>query len=128
MGSRRIVGWAMATHLRTDLVLAALEMALGTRPPAPGVVHHSDHGSQDTSAAFATRCQQAGVPLSLGTVGDCYDNAITESFVATLECDLLAGHTFRTQDAARTAVFDYSAGFSTPHRWHSALGYRSPTA
>ena len=126
--SRRIVGWAMADHLRTELVLSALDMALWTRRPDPGVIHHSDHGCQYTSIAFGTRCQEAGVVPSLGSRGDCYDNAITESFFATLECELLDSSTFRTRTQARTAIFDYIEGFYNTHRRHSALGYLSPAA
>ena len=126
--SRRIVGWAMADHLRTALVLAALEMALWNRRPAPGVLHHSDHGCQYTSLAFGTRCQEAGITPSMGSVGACYDNAITESFFATLECELLERQTFRTHGAARTALFDFIEGFYNPQRRHSALGYLSPAA
>jgi putative transposase len=124
--SRRIVGWAMADHLRTELVVSALDMALWNRRPDPGVVHHSDHGCQYTSLAFGTRCQEAGVVPSLGSRGDCYDNAITESFFATLECELLDRHVFRTRAQARTAIFDYIEGFYNTHRRHSALGYLSP--
>lgn len=124
--SRRIVGWAMADHLRTALVLSALDMALWKRRPDPGVIHHSDHGCQYTSIAFGTRCQEAGVVPSLGSRGDCYDNAITESFFATLECELLDRSTFRTRTQARTALFDSIEGFYNTHRRHSALGYLSP--
>jgi putative transposase len=126
--SRRIVGWAMADHLRTELVVTALEMALWNRRPSSGVIHHSDHGCQYTSVAFGERCRQAGVVPSMGSVGDCYDNAITESFFATLECELLARQTFPTLAAARLAVFDFIEGFYNPHRRHSALGYASPAA
>lgn len=126
--SRKIVGWAMAEHLRTELVLTALEMAIGTRRPAAGVIHHSDHGSQYTALAFGERCQLAGILPSLGSVGDCYDNAITESFFATLECELLARQHFPSLAAARLAVFDFIAGFYNTHRRHSALGYQSPAA
>jgi putative transposase len=124
--SRRIVGWAMADHLRTELVVSALDMALWTRRPEPGVIHHSDHGCQYTSIAFGTRCQETGVVPSLGSRGDCYDNAITESFFATLECELLDRSVFRTRSQARTAIFDYIEGFYNTHRRHSALGYLSP--
>jgi len=124
--SRRIVGWAMAEHLRTELVLAALDMALWNRRPDPGVIHHSDHGCQYTSVAFGSRCQEEGVIPSLGSRGDCFDNAITESFFATLECELLKRQTFPTHREARTAIFDYIEGFYNTHRRHSALGYRSP--
>jgi putative transposase len=126
--SRKIVGWAMADHLRTELVLGALEMAIGCRRPAAGVIHHSDHGSQYTSVVFGERCQLAGVLPSLGSVGDCYDNAITESFFATLECELLARQHFPSLAAARLAVFDFIEGFYNTHRRHSALGYQSPAA
>jgi putative transposase len=126
--SRRIVGWAMATDLRTELVLSALDMALWTRRPAPGVIHHSDQGCQYTSIAFGAHCHSAGVVPSLGSRGDCFDNAITESFFATLECELLDRHTFRTRTEARTAIFDYIEGFYNTHRRHSALDYRSPAA
>jgi len=124
--SRRIVGWAMADHLRTELVLSALEMALWNRRPAPGVIRHSDHGCQDTSLAFGSRCPEAGVVPSLGSRGDCDDNAVTESFFDTLECELLDRHVFRTHSQARTALFDYIEGFYNTHRRHSALGYLSP--
>jgi putative transposase len=124
--SRRIVGWAMADHLRTELVLSALEMALWNRRPDPGVIHHSDHGCQYTSIAFGSRCQEAGVVPSLGSRGDCFDNAVTESFFATLECELLDRHVFRTHTQARTAIFEYIEGFYNTHRRHSALGYLSP--
>jgi putative transposase len=124
--SRRIVGWAMADHLRTDLVLSALDMALWNRRPAPGVIHHSDHGCQYTSIAFGTRCEEAGVVPSLGSRGDCFDNAVTESWFATLECELLDRQVFRTHTQARTAIFDYIEGFYNTHRRHSALGYLSP--
>ena len=123
--SRKIVGWAMATHLRTELVLAALNMALGQRRPR-GVIHHSDHGSQYTALAFGKRCDEAGVRPSMGSVGDCFDNAMCESFFATLECELLDRTSFKTQAAARMAVFDFIEGWYNPHGRHSALDYRSP--
>ena len=125
--SRRIVGWAMADHLRTELVLAALDMALWNRRPAAGVIHHADHGCQYTSLAFGSRCQEAGVVPSFGSRGDCFDNAITESFFATLECERLQRQTFRTHAQARTAIFDFIERFYNTHRRHSALGYQSPT-
>jgi putative transposase len=123
--SRRIVGWAMATHLRTELVLDALNMALGQRQPT-GVIHHSDQGCQYTSIAFGVRCTQAGVRPSMGSVGDCYDNAMCESFFATLECELLDRHRFRNQVEARLAVFEFIEGWYNSHRRHSALHYLSP--
>jgi putative transposase len=125
--SRRIVGWAMATHLRTELVLAALDMALGQRRPG-AVIHHSDHGSQYTALAFGQRCKGAGVRPSMGSIGDCYDNAMCESFFATVECELLDRHRFATQSDARMAVFDFIEGWYNPHRRHSSLGQKSPVA
>lgn len=109
-------------------MLAALDQALWRRGPVPGVIHHSDHGCQYTSIAFGTRCAEAGILPSMGTVGDAYDNAITESFFATLECELLARQPFRTLREARLALFDYLETFYNRQRRHSALGYRSPMA
>jgi putative transposase len=123
--SRRVVGWAMASHLRTELVLTALEMAIKQRQPG-NVVHHSDHGCQYTSYAFGKRCEQAGVRPSMGSVGDCFDNAMCESFFASLECELLDRRRFESQSAARLAVFEYIEGFYNPTRRHSALDYDSP--
>ena len=123
--SRRIVGWAMATHLKTDLVLDALNMALMQRKPHT-VIHHSDQGCQDTALAFGRRCTEMGVRPSRGAVGDCYDNAMAESFFATLECELLARRRFRTQAEAQIAIFRYVEGWYNPHRRHAALGQRSP--
>ena len=94
--SRRIVAWSMANHLRTELVLGALDMALGQRRPE-GVVHHSDRGSQYTSLVFGKRCREIGVVPSTGSAGDCFDNAMAESFFATLECELLEQRSFQTQ-------------------------------
>jgi putative transposase len=125
--SRRVVGWAMADHLRTELVVDALDMALWNRRPAAGLVHHSDQGCQYTSLAFGRRCREAGITPSMGSVGDCFDNAMAESFFATLECELLDRHRFATRTQARVAVFDYLEGFYNPHRRHSALGQLSPT-
>jgi len=123
--SRRVVGWSMASHLRTELVLDALDMAIRRRRPAE-VIHHSDHGTQYTSIAFGKRCREAGVRPSMGSVGDCYDNALCESFFATLECELLDRTTFRTRDEARRAVFEFIEGWYNLHRRHSALQYASP--
>jgi putative transposase len=123
--SRRVIGWAMASHLRTELVLAALNMALVQRRPTD-VIHHSDHGCQYTSLAFGRRCRDAGVRPSMGSVGDAYDNALCESFFATLECELLDRERFRTQADAHLAVFDFIEGWYNPRRRHSALDYLSP--
>ena len=123
--SRKIVGWAMAAHLRTSLVTAALDMAIVQRSPA-GVIHHSDQGCQYTSIEFGKRCREAGVRPSMGSVGDCYDNAMCESFFATLECELIDRSTFRNHVEARYAILDFIEGFYNTRRRHSALGYHSP--
>ena len=125
--SRRVVGWSMSTTLHADVVLAALEMAVTRRRPT-GVIHHSDQGSQYTSFAFGKRCLEAGVRPSMGSVGDAYDNAMAESFFATLECELLDRRRFKTQAQARMAVFAFIEGFYNPRRRHSALNYLSPIA
>jgi putative transposase len=123
--SRRIVGWAMETHLRTELVLDALNMALWQRRPST-VVHHSDQGCQYTSITFGKRCKEAGVRPSTGSVGDCFDNALCESFFATLECELLDRRRFKTQAEARMAVFEFIEAWYNPYRRHSGLDYFSP--
>jgi putative transposase len=123
--SRRVIGWAMETHLRTELVLAALDMAVTQRRPTD-VIHHSDQGCQYTSVAFGGRCREAGARPSMGSVGDAYDNALCESFFATLECELLDRKQFATPAEARLAVFDFIEGWYNPCRRHSALSYLSP--
>ena len=123
--SRRIVGWAMATHLRTEHVLDALNMAIHQRRPA-SVIHHSDHGTQYTALAFGQRCGAMGVRPSRGTAGDCYDNAMAESFFATLECEVLDRYRFTSHAEARTAIFRFIEGWYNPHRRHSGLGQQSP--
>ena len=123
--SRRVVGWAMATNLRTELVLDALEMAVTQRRPS-NVIHHSDQGSQYTSLAFGQRCRRAGVRPSMGSVGDCYDNSMCESFFATLECELLERYRFRTPAEARLRLFRFIEGFYNPRRRHSSIDYLSP--
>ena len=123
--SRRVVGWAMQTHLRAELVVEALDMALWRRRP-DDVIHHSDQGCQYTSVAFGARCREAGVRPSMGSVGDAYDNALAESFFATLECELLDRRRFRTQAEARMAIFSFLEGWYNPHRRHSSIGYDSP--
>jgi len=119
-----IVGWSMASHLRAELVLDALEMAIGQRRPKD-VVHHSDQGGQFTSSAFGKRCKEAGVRPSMGSVGDAYDNAMCESFFATLECELLERRRFASQAEARMACFGFIEGWYNPVRLHSGLGYLS---
>ena len=123
--SRRVVGWAMASHLRTELVVQALDMALGQRRPE-GVIHHSDQGCQYSSLAFGRRCRAAGVRPSTGSIGDGYDNALCESFFATLECELLDRRCFPTHAVARREIFDYIEAWYNRHRRHSALNYESP--
>jgi putative transposase len=123
--SRRVVGWSMATTLHTQVVLDALDMALWQRRPS-GVIHHSDQGSQYTSIEFGKRCREAGVRPSMGSAGDAYDNAMAESFFATLECELLDRRRFKTQAEARIAVFEFIEGFYNPRRRHSSLRYLSP--
>jgi putative transposase len=123
--SRRIVGWAMRNDLRAEIVVEAMEMAITQRKPL-AVIHHSDHGCQYTSLAFGKRCREAGVRPSMGSIGDAYDNAMCESFFATLECELLDRRRFRSQAEARLAVFSFIEGWYNPRRRHSALGYLSP--
>jgi putative transposase len=124
--SRKVVGWSMATHLRTELVIDALQMAIARRKPAPGLVHHSDRGVQYTSLSFGKRLEDEGLLPSMGQVGTAYDNALAESFVATLKTELLYRNAWPTRQAARTAIFEYIEGFYNPRRRHSALGHLSP--
>jgi putative transposase len=124
--SRRVIGWAMADHLRTELVLDALAMALRHRQPAPGLIHHSDHGCQYTSLAFGQRLQEAGLLPSMGTIGDCFDNAVAESFFATLKVELLRRQVWPTRDAARLAIFEYIEVWYNRQRRHSTLAYVTP--
>lgn len=114
----------MAGHLHTDLVLAALDMGVAQRE-AIDVIHHSDQGSQYTSVACGQRCREAGVRPSTGSRGDCYGNAICESFFATLECELIERRRFATKAEARMAVFSFIDGWYNPRRRHSALAYTS---
>ncbi len=125
--SRRVVGWAMESHIRTELVLQALNMALYLRRPQ-GVIHHSDQGIQYTAYAFGKRCSEWSVRPSMGSVGDCYDNALCESFFASLECELLDRRSFQTHAEARMAVFQYIEGWYNTHRRHSSIGYYAPIA
>ena len=126
--SRRVVGWAMRADLRARLVVEALDMALARRRPGAGLIHHSDQGAQYTSLRFGQRAREAGVTLSMGSVGDCYDNALIESFFATLECELLWRRPLASREQARMAVFDFIECFYNPRRRHSSLGYLSPAA
>jgi putative transposase len=125
--TRRVVGWSMATHLRTEIVVDALQMAIARRKAAPGLVHHSDRGVQYTSLSFGRRLEDEGLLPSMGRVGYAYDNALAESFLATLKTELLYRNTWPTSRAARTAIFEYIEGFyNLRRRRHSALGYLSP--
>ena len=124
--SRRVVGWSMGDSLRTELVLEALDMALWAREPQAGLVHHSDRGCQYTSFAFGRRCQDAGIAPSMGSKGDAYDNAMAESFFATLETELLWRHVFKTRNDARLAIFDFVEAFYNRERLHSSIGQLSP--
>jgi putative transposase len=124
--SRRVVGARVADHLRPALVLDALEMARWNRRPTTAVIHHSDHGCHSTSLAFGARCRRAGVLRSMGSVGDCSDTAMAESFFATLACELIARSRWRTHTEARMAVCDFIEAFDNPRRRHSARAYLSP--
>ena len=124
--SRAVVGWSMAGHLRTELILDAVDMAIARRRPTDGLVHHSDRGTQYTSIAFGLRCREAGIALSMGSTGDAYDNALAESFFASLETELIDRSSWRTRADARLAVFDYIEAFYNPVRRHSSLGQLSP--
>jgi putative transposase len=128
--SRRIVGWAMAGHMRSELVVAALRMAVRARRPPKGTIHHSDHGGQFIGLLFGQACHDAGIAQSMGAVGSCFDNAVAETFFATLTKELLL-HTapkggWATRAELRSAVFEFIEGFYNPTRLHSTLGMRSP--
>ena len=124
--SRRVIGWAMGPRPTMQLVIEALEMAIWNRQADPGVIHHSDHGSQYTSLTYGKRLREAGLVSSMGSIGDAYDNAVAEAFFATLECELIDRHVWVNREEARRAIFDYVEGFYNPRRRHSALGYLSP--
>jgi putative transposase len=124
--SRRIVGWSMADHMRTELVTDALQMALAQRRPAPGLVWHSDQGSQFVSLTFGQQARAAGIAQSMGSKGDCFDNAVAESFFATLKKELIHGRSWPTKAELRTEVFEYIETFFNRRRRHSTLGFLSP--
>ncbi len=124
--TRRVVGWSMRTTLHAELVTSALEMAIARTRPTAGLIHHSDRGGQYTSFAFGHRCREAGIVPSMGSVGDAYDNAMAESFFATLECELLDRRSFHSREEARTAIFDFIETWYNPRRRHSALEYLAP--
>jgi putative transposase len=124
--SRRIVGWSMADHMRSELVVDALEMAVSRRRPAPGLIHHSDQGSQYVSLAFGQAARDAGIARSMGSKGDCYDNAVAESFFATLKKELVHRRSWPTRRELTGEVFEYIEAFYNRTRRHSTLGYLSP--
>jgi transposase InsO family protein len=124
--SRKVVGWAMADHLRTELATAALTMALTTRRPKPGLIQHTDRGSQYTSSAYGELLTAHQVRQSVGRPGTCWDNSVAESFFATLKTELIYRHVWPTRRQAELAVFEFIAGWYNQHRRHSALGYSSP--
>ena len=124
--SRRIVGWSLADHLRAELVDEALQMAIARRRPAAGLVHHSDRGSQYTSLIFTRRCRAVGIEVSMGAKGSCFDNAVLESFHATIKKDLIHRQAWPTKAQARVAVFEYIEAFYNRRRRHSTLGMLSP--
>jgi putative transposase len=124
--SRRIVGWSMADHMRTELVVDALQMALQRRRPDPGLIHHSDQGSQFVSLAFGQKARDAGIAVSMGSKGDCYDNSVAESFFATIKKELVHRPTWPTRRELTSEVFEYIEAFYNPTRRHSTLGYLSP--
>ena len=124
--SRRIVGWSMADHMRTELVTDALQMALAHRRPAPGLIWHSDQGSQFVSLAFGQQARAAGIAQSMGSRGDCFDNAVAESFFATLKKELIHGRSWPSKAELRTEVFEYIEVFFNRRRRHSTLGFLSP--
>ena len=124
--SRRVVGWSMATHMRAELVTAALDAAIVRRRPGTDLIHHSDHGTQYTSLAFGRRLRESGIAASMGSVGDCYDNAMAESFFATLETELIDRSDWANPTEAKAAVFEYIEVFYNRIRRHSSLGSISP--
>ncbi len=124
---RRVVGWAMDERVTTELVLAALKMAQHTRKPLPGLIHHSDQGAVFTSLRFGRHLNASGVIGSMGRSGTPADNAVVESFFATLQTELLDRHTWPTRDNLRTAIFEYIEIFYNRQRRHSHLDYLSPT-
>lgn len=124
--SRRVVGWSMSNSLRAEIVIDALNMAPWRGEPEAGLIHHSDHGSQYTSVEFGGRLKEAGLLPSMGSISDAYDNALAESFIASLKTELLHGRSWPTRESVRVAVFEYIETFYNPRRRHSALGYLSP--
>ncbi|MER6617528.1 IS3 family transposase [Streptomyces xantholiticus] len=127
IASRRVVGWATADHLRTDLVADALTAACRLRRPTRPVIFHSDRGWRYTSQQFASLADEFGIRLSVGRTGQCWDNALAESFFATIKRELLGTAAWPSRAAARSAIFDFIEGWYNLHRLHSSLGYLSPS-
>lgn len=126
--SRKVVGWAMADHLRSELVEAALKMALGQRRPAPGLIHHSDRGVQYACEDYQRLLEQQGMIVSMSRRGDCYDNAVAERFMGSLKTEWTCHQQYQTQEQARGSIFEYIEVFYNRQRLHSSLGYQSPEA
>ena len=126
--SRRVIGWAMADHLRTELALDALTMALRTRRPGAGLVHHTDRGCQYTAAPYQSRLAACGIATSMSRAGECLDNAMAESFFSTLKAEFIDTRPWPTRAAARLAIFEWLEVWYNRQRAHSALGYRAPVA
>jgi putative transposase len=126
--SRKVVGWSMAPHMRTELVVDALEMALWRRKPGAGLIHHTDRGSQYTAISFGKRLAEVGIVPSMGRTGTALDNAMAESFIATLKTELVHRRRFPDREVAKSAIFEYLEGFYNRRRLHSALGYKSPVS
>ena len=126
--SRKVIGWAMSEHLHMQIVLEALNMAVRSRHPVPGTtIHHSDHGAQYTAMAYGKRLHATGLVGSMGSVGDAYDNALMESFWATLQTELLDRQTWPTRSSLRSEIFTYVEGFYNLRRSHSSLDFLAPT-
>ena len=124
--SRRVVGWSMDSRIDHTLALDALGMALRTRQPQPGLLHHSDRGVQSAAAAYQEQLRRAGIACSMSRKGDCWDNAVAESFFSTLKAEPVHRMDYASRDQAWASVFDYVEAFYNPRRRHSALGYASP--
>jgi transposase InsO family protein len=126
LSTRRVVGWALADHMRTELVTDALEMAFTQRRPPAGLIFHSDRGCQYTSGDYAALARDHGVVLSVGRKGQCWDNAVAESFFATIKRELIDTRPWPTRAGLRRAVFEWIEGWYNTRRLHSSLGYRTP--
>lgn len=126
--SRRVIGWAVSNRMKRDLAIRALDMAVALRKPPKGCIHHSDRGSQYCSHDYQKRLRQHGFQISMSGKGNCYDNAVVETFFKTIKAELIWRHPWHTRRAAELAIFEYINGFYNPRRKHSALGWKSPLA